>query len=152
MCQHPCGTLSTPCRVHAPMNWGCSELYAAPNYTLIFHVRSRSWMSTCELSMSFSFFTFCAPPPLSLSLSLTLPRSLSSPLSFYLSLSDSQDPSQTTSNPDILITKPTISVNLFLSIAGPNHLYGNPQSLCVLVCKGNNGGCQPGIVLASCFL
>ena len=23
MGQHPCGTLSTPCRVHAPMNLGC---------------------------------------------------------------------------------------------------------------------------------
>ena len=25
MGQHPCGTLLTPCRVHAPMNWGCSK-------------------------------------------------------------------------------------------------------------------------------
>ena len=25
MGQHRCGKLSTPCRVHAPMNWGCSE-------------------------------------------------------------------------------------------------------------------------------
>ena len=25
MGQHPCGTLSTPCRVHALANWGCSE-------------------------------------------------------------------------------------------------------------------------------
>jgi hypothetical protein len=24
MARHPCGTLSTHCRVHAPMNWGCS--------------------------------------------------------------------------------------------------------------------------------
>jgi hypothetical protein len=25
MDQHPCGTFLTPCRVHALMNWGCSE-------------------------------------------------------------------------------------------------------------------------------
>ena len=25
MGQHPCGTHSTPCRIHAPTNWGCSE-------------------------------------------------------------------------------------------------------------------------------
>ena len=25
MGQHPCGMLLTPCRIHAPMNWDCSE-------------------------------------------------------------------------------------------------------------------------------
>ena len=25
MRQHPCGMLSTPCEVHVPVNWGCSE-------------------------------------------------------------------------------------------------------------------------------
>ena len=43
MSQHPCGTLSTPCRVHAPKNLGCSE-------------GKRGWV---ELNIKKVFFMFC---------------------------------------------------------------------------------------------
>jgi hypothetical protein len=36
MGQHPRRTLSTPCRVHATTNWGCSEKRVQPNNRMVF--------------------------------------------------------------------------------------------------------------------
>ena len=47
MGQHPCGTLSTPCRVHAQMNWGDLRARSVPNvrYTQCKVHEKRNWFN-----------------------------------------------------------------------------------------------------------